>query len=252
MAASSPEAAAEEPFEADVPVDAAITGASFAGFAALHWLVERDAPTRCAERACGPTGDGARRFDSTWDVVSYVPVSLAVGGALSPALGRAADGGDGLGSSSLVLSEALGLTLLATEAAKLFVPRPRPFLAFEGSGSAEARASTDAVASFWSGHSALAFSAAAVGSFDACRAPNPLGCLGPALTLHALAASTAWGRILAGKHHVSDVVVGGAVGGAIGTAVAFAHGAEPRRGDATAGRTVAGAQLFMVSTGWVW
>lgn len=243
---------AEEPFEAHWAADGAITAASFGGFAVLKWVVPRQPPSHCATHACGPKGDGARPFDPGWNTASDLALGVTVGSALGPAVGRQADGGSGLGGSVVVLSEALGVTLLATETVKLLVPRPRPFLAFAGSGRGSARASPDAVASFWSGHSATAFCAAAVGSIDACRAPNPLGCLAPALGLHVLAATTAFGRVLAGKHHVTDVWAGSAVGAAIGAAVAFAHASGRRPGDRTAGQTIAGAQVFMVSAGWVW
>jgi membrane-associated phospholipid phosphatase len=150
-----------------------------------------------------------------------------------------------------MLFQALGLNFALTEVVKHAVPRPRPFIAFPSQGQHPARVAPDASASFWSGHTSGAFAAAAIGAFDACRVNGPLGCTVPAVGLHALAASTGLMRVLAGKHHVSDVLAGAAVGSAIGTAVALAHAPRGREGR-EAGQTVLGSQVAMLSMLWLW
>ncbi|MBI5534623.1 MAG: phosphatase PAP2 family protein [Deltaproteobacteria bacterium] len=232
-----------------------MTGGSWTLFLALNLGVDKQRPpSRCAKQACGPLGDGARPYNVTWDVISYMPVSLAMGGALAPSSARWASG-DGTagetGESTLVLAEALGVNFAITEVAKLAMPRPRPFLAFPSSTYDPARTAPDANASFWSGHTSAAFAAAAIGAFDACRSDSPLGCVGPAIGLHTLAASTGLMRVLAGKHHVTDVIVGAAVGSAIGGAVALAHAPKGREGR-TAGHAMLGGQAAMLSMMWIW
>jgi membrane-associated phospholipid phosphatase len=147
-----------------------------------------------------------------------------------------------------MLMQALGATMAVTELAKTFAPRYRPFLAYpQAERGYVRRDSPDAAASFWSGHSAMAFAAATTGSIDACRGGGPLGCLGPALALHSLAVSTAAMRVLAGKHHVSDVIVGGAVGAAVATIVALVHAPKGREEGVDAMRTGLAAQAVSFS-----
>jgi undecaprenyl-diphosphatase len=183
-------------------------------------------------------------------------LGLAVGGAMAPSAERAARGQgseSGAGDSGVVLLQAIGLTLAATEGVKTLVPRHRPFASFAPAGRSEPwRASGDAAASFWSGHAALAFAAAAVGSFDACGAESRLGCAAPAVALHSLAASAAMMRVLAGRHHVSDVVAGGVVGGAVGSAVALAHAPAGRRPATDAGHAVMAGQGLALTMFFLW
>jgi membrane-associated phospholipid phosphatase len=250
-------AQAQSAFETRVGADIAITAASWASYGTLTLLVDKKTPPEsCLQNPCGPVSDGAHRYSRTWDVLSYVPVSLAVAGALAPSIDRWASGqaaAGQVGDSTLVLAQALGITYALTEAVKIAVPRYRPFLAYGPQPDDPARTAPDANASFWSAHSATAFAAAAIGTFDACRVRSDLGCYAPAIGLHVLAVSTALGRVLAGRHHVSDVVVGGVMGGAIGSAVAFAH-PSPSRGEhqAAAAHAVIGSQLVMVSLNGVW
>lgn len=70
--------------------------------------------------------------------------------------------------------------------------------------------------SFPSGHAASASVAAALarGNLDHVGLARPLD-RGLRLTLHGVAAATAWARVEAEKHHVTDVLVGYALGNAI-------------------------------------
>jgi membrane-associated phospholipid phosphatase len=67
------------------------------------------------------------------------------------------------------------------------------------------------------------------------------------LALHSLAVSTAAMRVLAGKHHVSDVIVGGAVGAAVATIVALVHAPKGREEGVDAMRTGLAAQAVSFS-----
>jgi membrane-associated phospholipid phosphatase len=150
-----------------------------------------------------------------------------------------------------MLAQALGLNFAVTEIIKLSVPRYRPFVAFASLADDRARVAPDASASFWSGHTSAAFAAAAIGAFDACRADNPLGCLAPTIALHTLAASTGLMRVLAGKHHITDVVVGAAVGSAVGAIVALSHAPQGREARAP-GQVMIGSQAAMLSMMFAW
>ncbi|HQP35355.1 MAG TPA: phosphatase PAP2 family protein [Polyangiaceae bacterium] len=247
-------ASAEPAFDTSWTTDGAITAGSFTTLVLLNLALDKQAPPpACASRPCGPLGDGARPYDRGWDLATYGTALLAVGGAMTPSSSRWA-AGDGSGAdtarSSLVLAEAIGVTLAVTELTKIAVPRYRPFLAFEPRPGAS-RVSQDASASFWSGHSALTFAAAAIGAFDACRVDSPVGCAAPAIGLHAFAAATAWGRVMAGKHHASDVLVGAAVGSGLGALVAMLHAPDGRERGRGAGQALAGSQVFMLGASWV-
>ena len=248
-------ARAQSAFDTHPPVDIAITAASWTTLAILNVARSKPSPpAHCIREACGPLGDGAMPYNRAWDVISYVPVSLTIAGALGPSYARwwAGDASSSAaGDSTLILAEALGVDFALTEIVKHAVPRHRPFIAYPSPHDDPARIAPDCTASFWSGHTSAAFAAAAIGAFDACRVDGPLGCTGPAVGLHALAASTALMRILAGKHHVSDVVVGAAVGSAIGSAVALTHAPKGREA-VGAGHAVLGSQAVMMSMLWLW
>lgn len=117
----------------------------------------------------------------------------------------------------LVLAEAMALTGVATELSKLAVARQRPY-AWAGGGSGAA----DERLSFWSGHAALAFSAAAAGGRIAQQRGDAAWPWVYAAGFTA-AAGTSYLRLAADKHWLSDAVVGAAVGTAFGLVVPWLH-----------------------------
>lgn len=243
-------------FETSPAVDLAVAAASWGAYGGLHLGVKAHVPPpECAVEMCGPRSDGARPYQRDWDMASYVPVALAIGGAMAPSVERWAIG-DGTsrqaGDAALMLAQALGVTGLITESVKLSAPRFRPYLAFGPSPDDRSRTDAEASASFWSAHTAMAFAAAAVGSFDACRVRSDLGCVGPAVGLHALGVATGVSRVVAGMHHISDVIVGAVAGSAVGSAVALLHAPGGREKGKPAAHAMIGSDVVMLSVGWVW
>ena len=138
---------------------------------------------------------------------------------------------------SLVISQTLAATMLSVALLKVMVLRARPFT-YNAEFTAEERRTGDARLSFPSGHAAISFAAASVTSVMLLRRTSgPAGALG-AVGAYLGASGVATLRVLAGKHFITDVLVGAALGTAIGLALPLAHA----RDGATVGQT-AGAAL---------
>ena len=111
--------------------------------------------------------------------------------------------------------QVLGLTSSLVLISKNFIDRYRPYT-YDKNLDIEMRKSYDGRNSFFSGHTAVAFSSAVflaynVENSDASRVTKNLVWAGSM----ALASSTGILRILAGKHFLTDVIVGAVVGSAI-------------------------------------
>lgn len=109
------------------------------------------------------------------------------------------------------------------QSVKAYTKRPRPYV-FQTQVPTEEKLHKDALASFFSGHTTLA----ATGTFLTYQIykeffPNGSGkyyVLGAAIALPAITGTM---RILAGKHYLSDVLVGYAVGAGIGYVLPIIH-----------------------------
>lgn len=131
---------------------------------------------------------------------------------------------DGTPVDLLIVTEAVGLAVTTTQITKFIALRQRPYVhelpraERDGPGAAG-----DRYFSFFSGHSAFTFalatSAGMVASLRGYRAAPFVWGVG--LTL---AASTAYLRIAADKHYLTDVLTGILVGSASGLAVPLLHG----------------------------
>ncbi len=122
-----------------------------------------------------------------------------------------------LGEDVLIMAEAFALTVVTTQLVKISVRRPRPYLRY---GTADGDG--DAMLGFFSGHSAIASSAAASAAtlaFLRGRSSAPLVTALGAL----LAVGTGLLRIAADRHYLSDVLAGLAVGTAAGILVPYLH-----------------------------
>ncbi|MCA9561523.1 MAG: phosphatase PAP2 family protein, partial [Myxococcales bacterium] len=121
----------------------------------------------------------------------------------------------------VLYAESLSLTLAATQLTKVIARRPRPYT--YAPGRPEPTDTEDTV-SFFSGHTALAFSLAGTATYltlarrDSSTRVWVLtgGTLG-------LAAATGALRVVAHQHFPSDVLVGALVGGGIGVLVPWLH-----------------------------
>ncbi len=135
----------------------------------------------------------------------------------------------GAATVGVMLAESYFLLSGTTHAVKGLVGRRRPYL-YNASMSPQERLGVtdpddnDAVLSFFSGHSAAAFTLATLTSqvFTDVHGRSTLSTLVWATSLSA-AALTAYARVRAGMHYPSDVLAGAVVGGAIGVLVPKLH-----------------------------
>ncbi len=225
---AAPAARAEpRPLRLDLPVDLAVTTAALAVWggtaAGKAWLV----PTTC--RICEPGAlDAWARDRLVWedrelaevgsDLLAYAlfPVSAAT---FTLAASRANGGSWGQGFTDLlVVTEAVALSGTVSQLVKLSLGRPRPFIHYRNFRDPDRRPRPDDILSFYSGHTALAFSLTAATSTVAHLrgergAPWVLGVgLGAGVVV-------GWLAIADDKHYLTDVVVGAVVGSAIGWGV---------------------------------
>jgi membrane-associated phospholipid phosphatase len=219
--------------------DPAVDGAVTVGGAAL-WLTaelfKRElAPDHC--RWCNvDAADAAVRDALLWhepwfaDTISNV-TAFALTPLAAVGLNALAAAHDGAGSNvpvdALLVAEAGVLAADVNQLTKLLVGRERPFVhALPPDRKAATRVPADNDLSFFSGHSTETFAlAAASGTVATMRgyrwAPLLWGVGGT------LAATTAYLRIAADRHWLTDVLVGAVVGAGIGFAVPyFFHSAK--------------------------
>lgn len=244
--ASSPTAAdAQEIFDVKPEVDGAVIAASLAmgllpelvrGFLTGPPCLQRQLPLRqptsepvTAETplpGCDPRevpwfdrwaiGQGSRTAALLSDSL-IVAVPLA---ALSIAF--AEEQGRPFWQDTAVILEAYALNALIVSIVKYAVRRPRPYV-YDPGQPPEARNTTDAQLSFYSGHTATTF-AAAVGFSEVFRRRHD----GIAVPIYyagsvALASLTGFLRILAGKHFLTDVLAGAIVGTSLGILIPALH-----------------------------
>ncbi len=130
----------------------------------------------------------------------------------------------------LIYGESLSLSLVLNTVVKHLVLRSRPYTFNAGKMATafkDARGK-DGVVSFYSGHSAMSFTAATAGGYLFSSSPASEGSQAALWAVElSLASFTAHGRIRAGMHYTSDVVVGALVGMAFGLGVPLLHGVTP-------------------------
>lgn len=209
----------------NLAADGAVTAGALAAALGLR-LIERDLlPATC--RWCSPG-----RFDAwahetlAWKHPSRAATAsdlLGVGVPLGAAAALtvpdlAAGAPRRAAEDALLLAEAVSIATLGTELVKVGTDRIRPD-AWDGSGPARA---LDSRVSFWSGHTATAFAAAAAAGTlatlrDAPAAPWIVG--GGA----AAAGAVGYLRLAADRHWATDVLAGAGWGTAVGILVPWLH-----------------------------
>lgn len=142
------------------------------------------------------------------------------------------------GTDLLLYTEAMAINAVLTTGIKRMLPRARPFthltLADVDEGLAEEliheQAQSGVNASFLSGHTSWAFTAATVGAtlltlkLRERRTPWARAAIGVTWVLSLGAAtSVATLRVLAGRHYPTDVLAGAALGSVIGVSVPLLH-----------------------------
>lgn len=136
-------------------------------------------------------------------------------------------------SSVLLITEATSLAMLVNVIVKYSVGRARPYV-WQGNPDLYPASVSDANVSFFGGHTTFVFAVVVSGStlFFMQGMPGAPWVLGVGL---AAASFTAYLRMAAGKHYLTDTLVGAGVGSLIGWAVPYLFHRPGRKGPPQAG-----------------
>jgi membrane-associated phospholipid phosphatase len=207
-----------------------------------------DNAVRDAVRLRTPGGRDASR--TAGDVTAFTTVLVAVGidSLLVPLVRRSSDVAV---QALLVDAEAFAVNAFVTTSAYTFIGRARPsYEDCQRNPSFDPLCNSGATSSFWSGHTALSFTAAGLSCAHHAYlhvygdpTADALGCAG----MVTLASATATFRVLGDRHYATDVLTGAAVGFGIGYGVpALLHYAvPPGEGDLTVAPSSAGLGLAL-------
>lgn len=199
----------------DLPIDGAVAYTTTSLFVATEIVKEDLAPSHCrwCDDALNPLDENGRRL--RWENVRLAArISDVLLLGVSPALGYGglalAGAAETRGVDAVLMTESVGVTLLLMQTAKLIAARRRPFIR---AGSMEV--SADDRMSFFSGHTATT---TAFGTSAAMLASMRGYALAPALWAVGLSVPiiTAYFRIAADRHYLTDVMTGFIVGSACG------------------------------------
>jgi membrane-associated phospholipid phosphatase len=233
----------------DPAADTTVTGVGTALWLATEAFELELAPRRCRWCNVDPLDDGVRGgliwrntglADTLSNVTGFVLAPLASAGLNAVAAAHEGALHD-VSEDTLLMAEAVVVTAAVTEVTKMLVGRERPFAhALRSDQNEGTRQPADDNLSFFSGHTAGAFAvAAAAGTIGTLRgyrwAPLAWSAGG------AMAATTAYLRIAADKHWLTDVIAGAVVGAGIGFGIPFLfHPAvdDPSRASSSAGLRV--------------
>lgn len=223
LAAITPPARAD-PVEADARIDLPIALAATA-LALAATRIPVDTSRRWERETFGALDASVReRFSARAAALSDLLVATAIAAPVFTEAGGIVD--DGVSTRYLVYGQSLAISLALNATTKYLVQRPRPYAYHRDPRVAAyaARQGKDSHLSFYSGHAALAFTAATTGGYlFATRTER----VGPRAAMWAsgttVAAATAILRVRAGKHFYSDVVIGAVLGVAVGYAVPRLH-----------------------------
>ncbi|MGO9834035.1 MAG: phosphatase PAP2 family protein [Polyangiaceae bacterium] len=227
----------------DPALDAAVTAGAAAAWIGSEVLKGDLAPSHCRWCSVDSMDAGVREAlvwrdtglaDGLSNVTGFVLMPLAAVGL--DALAAARDGALGrVPEDTLLIAEAGVVAADLTQLTKMLVGRERPFVhVLPPEDKTQTAQPSDNDLSFFSGHSAEAFAlAAASGTVSTLRgyrwAPLTWSVGG------VVAATTAYLRIAADKHWLTDVLVGAVVGAGTGFAIPFLfHSAVDERSPASA------------------
>ena len=158
-------------------------------------------------------------YDNGGDILSNV---LSFAAAATPAvlLSRSADQYVTIG---LMYAEAMATTFLTKEIVKHFVYRERPYMYFADTPR-ELVVSGKHDDSFFSGHTAYAFTAASFASYVFSKYnPESAWRIPVTVASFSLASAAAAYRVASGSHFMTDVLAGAAIGTVIGIVVPALH-----------------------------
>jgi len=235
----------------DPGLDIAFTAGGAALWVAGELLKNQLAPAECRWCETNPLDDGVRTALLWRDTHSAALLSDVTGFVLVPlaALGLDAvaaaheDANGYVAEDALLITEAGVLAADLNSITKLLVGRERPFARarYLKEGKATFHGSDDDL-SFYSGHTtetfALATAAGTIGELRGYRwAPVPLAVGG------AFAFATAYLRVAADRHWLTDTLVGAAIGIGVGFLVPYLF--HPRFDEPTAAQTPSFARPYL-------
>lgn len=207
-----------------------------------------DNAVRDALRLRTPSGRDASR--TAGDVTAFTAV-LVVAGVDSLLVPLVRGSGEVAVQALLVDAEAFAVNALVTTSAYTFIGRARPsYEDCQRDRSFDPLCNSGATSSFWSGHTALAFTAAGISCAHhaylhvyGSPTADALGCAG----MITLASATATFRVLGDRHYATDVITGAAVGFGIGYGVPtlLHYTAGPHEGGVTVAPSSAGLGLAL-------
>lgn len=202
----------------DLKLDLAVTSLTAAGWLVTEVAMDQLAPARCRWCKVNAFDDWGHR-NLTWsnaDAASKMSHATAYLLAPAVALGLDALAAHREGNMSdffvdaLVIAEAAAISSFATQLVKIAVGRERPSVHYGGGATSPSQNT-----SFYSGHTSLAFSlAVASGTVASMRGYA----LAPWIWSSGLviAGTTAYLRVAADKHYLTDVLAGAVLGSAVG------------------------------------
>jgi membrane-associated phospholipid phosphatase len=169
------------------------------------------------------TGLHSSGANTASDVMLWSMVALPFAAAALDVGVSSGGGWRGWATDSAVLAEAVLVSAALNQLTKVAVQRPRPLL-YDRAAGAPALAVADNHLSFYSGHTSTAFAAGMAWAFTFSRrhpgSPWRYAAYGGAA---ALGGTVGLLRVLAGKHFVSDVLVGAVAGTLVGVGVPWLH-----------------------------
>ena len=230
------------PLTYDWTVDGVVTGAFTATTVTLLLLKNDLAPLKC--KWCAPDAlDGNLSKSVVWsnpktaNTISDAMQVVVPVGVMGFGLIQAYRLGDPTAgwADVLLISEATSMAMFANVIVKYVAGRARPYV-WQGNPGLYSPPS-DANLSFFGGHATLAFAVVVSGGtlFLMQGVPGAPYVLGAGL---AVAAFTAYLRMAADQHYLTDVLVGAAVGSLVGWAVPYLFHRPGRHGPPRAGDLV--------------
>ncbi len=224
----------------DWTVDGIVTGGLAVSTLTLMLLDKNLAPLDC--KWCDPgTIDGNLSRSVMWsnpttaNAISNVMQYLVPAGVMGFGLiqGYRFDDPAAGWSAVLLITQATSLAMLTNVIVKYTTGRARPYV-WQGTPDLYPATVSDANVSFFGGHTTFVFAVVVSGStlFFMQDMPGAPWVLGVGL---AAASFTAYLRMAAGKHYLSDTLVGAGVGSLIGWAVPYLFHRPGRKGPPQAG-----------------
>ena len=224
----------------DWTIDGIVTGGLAASTLTLMLLDKNLAPLDC--KWCDPgavDGNVSRSIlwsnPTTANTISNVMQFLVPAGVMGFGLiqGYRYDDPAAGWSAVLLITQATSLAMLTNVIVKYTTGRARPYV-WQGTPDLYPATVSDANVSFFGGHTTFVFAVVVSGStlFFMQDMPGAPWVLGVGL---AAASFTAYLRMAAGKHYLSDTLVGAGVGSLIGWAVPYLFHRPGRKGPPQAG-----------------